>query len=213
MFFISGALLGVGLATDAFSVSIANGLAEPQMKMSKALLISFVFAAFQAAMPLVGRFFVHGVSARFSVVKRLVPLMSLVFLSLIGSNMIFEGVWGVGCPAREKREKKTKDKTENKTKEREEIGDGEKSERKLGAAAIFLQGIATSVDALSVGFTIEHYDAERALLCAAIIAVVTFLLCVLGSAVGKKFGSKYSKRAKIAGGIILIAIGVKIYIG
>ena len=77
---------------------------------------------------------------------------------------------------------------------------------------LFMQGVATSIDALSVGFTIAEYDTMTAFLCSLIIAVVTFLICVAGLVLGKRFGMLLSSRAQILGGIILIGIGIEILV-
>ena len=82
----------------------------------------------------------------------------------------------------------------------------------VGIAALMLQGIATSIDALSVGFTISDYNLLMALVCSLIIAFVTFLICIAGLAIGKRFGTKLSNKATILGGIVLIAIGIEIFV-
>ena len=187
-FFLGGsALLGLGLAMDAFSVSLANGLSEPEMKVTKTFSVASVFAAFQAAMPLIGWICVHRLATHFALFERLVPWAALGVLALIGAGMIFEGASG---------------------------GEEEKDIKKgaLGAASLFLQGVATSIDALSVGFTISEYNFPMALLCAAIIAAVTFFVCLAGVAIGKRFGMKLSGKAQILGGVILIAIGFEIFL-
>ena len=84
--------------------------------------------------------------------------------------------------------------------------------QKLGIGALLVQGVATSIDALSVGFTISEYGLIMALVCALIIAVVTFIICMVGLVIGKKFGTKFSNKAAIFGGIILIGIGLEIFI-
>ena len=75
-----------------------------------------------------------------------------------------------------------------------------------------IQGIATSIDALSVGFTIAEYGWFMAFAAALIIAVVTFVICIGGLVIGKKFGTKLSNKAQILGGVILIVIGIEIFI-
>ena len=89
--------------------------------------------------------------------------------------------------------------------------ESEVSTARLTAWTLFIQGIATSIDALSVGFTIAEYDWLMALVCSLIIAVVTLLICLSGLIIGKKFGTRLSNRAEIFGGVILIAIGVEIF--
>ena len=179
-FFINAALLGVGLAMDAFSVSIANGLNEPDMKRSKWLLVAGTFAFFQYLMPLIGWICVHFIVETFSVVAKFVPYVALVVLSAIGIKMIVDGV--------KKREEKAA----------------------VGYLGLLVQGIATSIDALSVGFTIADYSVWGALVCGGIIAVETFAICLFGLFIGKKFGQKLSNKATIVGGVILILIGLEI---
>ena len=189
MFFVNSLLMGVGLAMDAFSVSLANGLADPRMQKRKHLIIAATFAVFQAAMPLIGWFFVHTVLSWFSWLGGLIPWISLVLLSVIGGKMIFESA---------KRDCDKEDCTIPAVR--------------LGWAALILQGIATSIDALSVGFTIAEYPFGPALLEAAIIAAVTFGICFVGVDLGRRFGDRFSGKAEIVGGVILIAIGIEIFL-
>lgn len=184
MFFFNSILLGVGLAMDAFSVSLANGLNEPSMKKKKMCGIAGVFAGFQAAMPLIGWICVHTIARYFTAFEKLIPWIALVLLLFIGGKMLIEGL---------KRDK-----------------DEEKPE--TGTAALLVQGVATSIDALSVGFTIADYGIVMAVICALIIAIVTFFICFGGLAIGKKFGTKLSDKAALLGGIILIFIGIEIFV-
>ena len=185
VFFLNSFLLGVGLAMDAFSVSLANGLNEPNMKKSKMCLIAGVFAFFQALMPMIGWFLVHTLCSCFSNFTKVVPWIALILLSIIGIKMIFEGK---SCG--------------------EECCESEK----LGFGVLLIQGIATSIDALSVGCTISEYGLFMALICAFIIAVTTFFICMGGLLIGKKFGVKLSGKANILGGVILILIGIEIFV-
>ena len=89
-FFFNSILLGVGLAMDAFSVSLANGLNEPCMKRGRIALVAFIFAAFQFAMPLIGWVCVSTIAQYFSVFEQFIPWIALVLLCLIGGNMIYE---------------------------------------------------------------------------------------------------------------------------
>ena len=82
----------------------------------------------------------------------------------------------------------------------------------VGFVALIVQGIATSIDALSVGFTIAEYELVMALVSTLIIAIITFFICVGGLVIGKKFGTKLANKAAIFGGVILIAIGIEIFI-
>ena len=185
IFVINSIFLGVGLAMDAFSVSLANGLNEPLMKKEKMCGIAGIFAVFQGLMPMLGWICVHTIVKYFESFEVYIPWIALVLLLFIGGKMLIEGI-------------KSKDEDEEKSK--------------VGLGALLIQGIATSIDALSVGFTIAEYDLPMALLCALIIALVTFVICIFGLFIGKKFGTKLSNKATIFGGIILIIIGMEIFI-
>lgn len=185
MFVFNSILLGVGLAMDAFSVSMANGLNEPKMKKGKMCGIAGVFAGFQFAMPMIGWICVHTIIQYFTAFGTLIPWIALILLAYIGGKMLYEGI-------------------RNKDSEEEESG--------LGIGALLIQGIATSIDALSVGFTIAEYGWFMAFAAALIIAVVTFVICIGGLVIGKKFGTKLSNKAQILGGVILIVIGIEIFI-
>ena len=186
-FYFNSLLIGVGLAMDAFSVSMANGLNEPCMRRGKMLGIAGMFAFFQALMPMIGWTCVHTLVEYFSAFEKFVPWIALVLLSFIGGKMLVEGI-------------KNKD------------NDCPCSNKGLGFGALVVQGIATSIDALSVGFTISEYDVVAALLAAAIIAVVTFFICMGGIAIGRKAGTHLAGKAGILGGAILIFIGLEIFI-
>ena len=185
MFFVNSALLGVGLAMDAFSVSLANGLNEPKMRKRRMCLIAGVFAGFQAFMPFIGWICVHTVVQYFQVFEKFIPWIALILLCYIGGNMLKDGI-------------------QNKEEEVETAS--------LGFQALMVQGIATSIDALSVGFTIAEYGLLMAVVAALIIGVLTFFICFFGLALGKKFGTIFSNKATILGGIILIIIGLEIFI-
>lgn len=186
-FLVTNILLGVGLAMDAFSVSLANGLNEPKMKKARMCGIAGTFAFYQWFMPLVGWICVHTVIQYFKAFEKLIPWIALVLLLYIGGKMLIEGI-------------KNKD------------GEAGEDATKLTFKTLMIQGIATSIDALSVGFTIAEYDFLMAFLAAVIIAVVTFAICIAGLLIGKKFGTKLSGKASILGGVILICIGLEIFI-
>ena len=184
LFFFNSALLGVGLAMDAFSVSMANGLHDPHMGKGNMVKIAGTFGIFQAAMPMIGWVCVHTIVELFSSFERFIPWIALALLSYIGGKMLLDGIRG---------------------EEAEEAA-------QLSAGALFMQGVATSIDALSVGFTISEYGWFLALVCSLIIAVVTFFICAAGLSIGKKFGTKLSGKASVLGGVILIGIGLEIFI-
>ncbi len=186
IFFFNSILLGIGLAMDAFSVSLANGLNEPSMKNRKTLLCAGVFAVFQGIMPLIGWVFVHTFLEYFSTFEKFIPWIALFLLSFIGGKMLLDGI-------------KCND-------------EGVCTLKSITLGALIVQGIATSIDALSVGFTIAEYDFLSAIVSVSLIALVTFIICYAGVFLGKKFGTKLSNKAGILGGAILILIGIEIFI-
>lgn len=186
MFFLNAVAFGVGLAMDAFSVSMANGLNEPDMKHSRMSGIAGIFCGFQIIMPLIGWICIHTVAAAFNSFQKFIPWIALILLLFIGGKMLLEGI-------------KNRD-------------GGEAEEAAVGIGALLVQGVATSIDALSVGFTIADYQWAEALTEALIIGVVTFAICIGGLLIGKKFGTKLAGKASILGGVILIGIGIEIFI-
>ena len=184
-FFISAVLMGVALAMDAFSVSLANGLNEPDMPARRSMLIAGTFAVFQIVMPLIGWLCVHTISEAFEGFQKFIPWIALLLLLFLGGKMLIEGIRG---------------------------GEENPEGSAVGIGALMVQGIATSIDALSVGFTIANYDWTAALTEALIIGVVTFAICILGLLLGRRIGTKLSGKASILGGVILIVIGIRIFV-
>ncbi len=178
-------LLGVGLAMDAFSVSLANGLNEPKMTRMRMCAIAGVFAIFQWFMPMAGWVCVHTIVMYFVSFEKLIPWIALILLLFIGGKMLIEGIKG---------------------------NDDVRTVASLSCAVLLIQGVATSIDALSVGFTIAEYGALMAFAVALIIGAVTFVICFTGLAIGKKFGTRLSGKASILGGVILITIGMEIFV-
>ena len=187
-FVLNSILFGIGLAMDAFSVSIANGLNEPKMPAKRVLLIAGTFALFQTVMPLTGWLCVHSIAEAFQAFQPFIPWIALALLLFIGIKMILEG------------RKEETDKAE------------EEETRLLHGGTLLVQGIATSIDALSVGFTIAEYTWVFALIESVIIGLVTFGICIAGVKLGKTVGMKLAGKASIFGGIILILIGLEIFI-
>ncbi len=184
-FFFNSIMLGVGLAMDAFSVSLANGLNEPQMKKSKICGVAGIFSLFQFAMPLIGWICVSTIAQYFTAFEKCIPWIALILLGFIGAKMLIEGI-------------------RNKNNEEEKPA--------VGIVGLLVQGVATSIDALSVGFTIADYKILEALLSCILIGVVTFFICYAGINIGKKAGTKLAGKAGIFGGIILIFIGIEIFV-
>ena len=187
-FFFTSIMLGVGLAMDAFSVSLANGLKEPCMKRRKVIGVAGVFSLFQFAMPLIGWVLVSTVARAFGAFEGFIPWIALALLGFIGGKMLVESLGG--C-------------------EEEECGCGC---GKIGLTALIVQGIATSIDALSVGFTISEYNFLEACLSCLLIGIVTFFICCGGILIGRRAGTKLAGKAGIFGGCILIIIGLEIFI-
>ena len=188
IFVIKNILLGVGLAMDAFSVSIVNGLSDPDMSRKRQCGIAGTYAFFQFAMPVIGWFCVHTIANSFKAFQKFIPWIALTLLLFLGGKMVIEGI---GNKLFEKKEEKI---------------------AKLGLDVLFVQGLATSIDALSVGFTISNYNIASALLSAIIIAITTCIICIVGLIFGRKLGEKIADNATIMGGVILIGIGVEIFI-
>ena len=184
-FILNSVLLGVALAMDAFSVSMANGLSMPGMSRRLRVAIPLTFAFFQFLMPMIGWLCVRTVAETFMAFQRAIPWIALGLLSFIGVKMLSEGIRGVTLP---------------------------EGSAALGPGLLAMQGLATSIDALSVGFTIAEYEAPEALVCSLLIGAVTFVICLGGLEIGKKAGTKLSGKADILGGTILILIGLEIFI-
>lgn len=185
VFILNTCLLGVGLAMDAFSVSLANGLREPRMGFGRMSLIAGTFAVFQFVMPMTGWICIHTIVEYFRKVERFIPFIGFAVLMWIGLEMVLEGIG-------------------------RKSNDEDDGQRTLSFGKLFVQGVGTSIDALSVGFTIEQYDAGTAVVASLIIGVITFGICLAGTMIGKRFGTKLAKKASILGGVILIAIGFEI---
>lgn len=184
LFFFNSIFLGAGLAMDAFSVSLANGLHEPGMRKNKMCGIAGTFAGFQFLMPMIGWVCVHTILRYFEEFERFIPWIALILLLYIGGTMLLGAL---------------------------KKGDEEKVPG-IGFAGLMVQGVATSIDALSVGFTIVDYGVAMAVVCSLLVGAVTFVICIAGLQIGKKFGMKFSQKAEILGGVILILIGIEIFL-
>lgn len=185
VFVLNSVMLGIGLAMDAFSVSLANGLNEPDMTKKKTLGIAATFAVFQFGMPMLGWICVHTILELFNSFQFIIPWIALLLLGYIGGKMIHDGIKGED------------DGVENSG---------------TGFKQLMVQGVATSIDALSVGFTIAAYNLTMATAASGIILIVTFIICILGLYLGKTVGTRIGSRATIMGGLILIGIGLEIFI-
>ena len=196
---LTAAGLGAGLAMDAFSMSLADGLHEPSMRRRRICLLAGVFAFFQFAMPMIGWLCVHTAASYFSAIQPFIPYVALALLLFIGGKMLWEGLRPCKCE-------------EVQTPDGETVTVCECPVTYLGFGALIVQGIATSIDALSVGFTIADYDLLQALVACLVIGVLTFFICAAGVVIGKKFGTKLEQKASVFGGALLSLIGIKIFV-
>ena len=199
LFIINSIFLGVGLAMDAFSLSVAYGLsagdnpAEAEGRESGVLIdkkryalkMSLTFGGFQALMPMLGWLCLHTLAGLFETINRFIPVIAFVLLSYLGIRMIVEGI------------RKRKDLQVSST---------------LENSPLIVQGIATSIDAFSAGAAFVPYNFFEALTASLIIAVVTFIICSLGVRLGKRLGLRFADHATILGGVILVLIGVEVLV-
>lgn len=181
-FLINSILLGFGLAADAFSVSVVNGIRYPHMKPSRTALMAGTFSAFQALMPMGGWFLTRTLLHHFQKFRHFLPWVSQFFLLYLGIRMILDS--------------------------KPEPSDRAAPAHLTGSVLLF-QAVATSIDALLVGFTIAAYPIFPALLCALIIASVTLVLCFLGGRWGRALGLSLAGKASVLSGIILILIALE----
>ena len=188
VFILNSAALGVGLAMDAFSVSLANGLHEPRMPRERMCFIAGVYAFFQFIMPMTGWACVHTIVVLFSAFRKMIPWIALGLLLYLGGKMILEGI--------------------QERNSGSDFGEG----ACLSGKDLLLQGIATSIDALSVGFAIAEYALVPAFLASLIIAAVTFIICIGGLLIGRRAGTALSWKASVLGGCILVLIGIEIFL-
>lgn len=180
--------LGFGLAMDAFSVSLANGLHEPKMKFARVALIAGTFAIFQGLMPLIGWILISTVAHFFGAVEVVIPWVAFGLLGYIGGKMIYDGIKCADCDDCE-------------------CG-------KLTFGLLMVQGVATSIDAMSGGVQMaaDKYTLTEVLVSVSIIAVLTFAICTAGIYLGKVFGTKLANKASLFGGSILVLIGIIILV-
>lgn len=181
---LNSVLLGFGLAMDAFSVSLVNGLREPDMPKGRMAQIAGVFGGFQLLMPMIGWICVRTILEIFQSLTKYIPWVAFGLLLFIGGKMVVEGI-------------------RNK--------EGQEAEQ-IGTGGLLMQGVATSIDALSVGLTMTNLNWIQALAESTLIGIVTFGICMGGILIGRKAGTKLSNKAGILGGLVLIAIGVKILV-
>ena len=170
--------ISIGLAMDAFAVSVCKGLSMKKMNWKNTLIIALYFGLFQALMPVVGYFLGSTFS---SFVESIDHWIAFILLAVIGTNMI-------------------KDSTDDELDKRNDNVDFK---------TMIVLAIATSIDALAVGVTFSFFEINL-VLSITIIGIITFILSIIGVLIGNKFGDKFQNKAELAGGIILIIIGLKI---
>lgn len=181
MGFVELFLIGVGLSMDAFAVSICKGLNMKKINYKHALIIGGFFGGFQALMPFLG----WALGSRFEqYIESIDHWIAFILLTFIGGKMVYESIKG---------------------------GDDEESshEDKLDLKELFILAVATSIDALAAGVTFAFLEVSI-VPSITLIGITTFVISVGGVVIGNRFGSKYKNKAEIAGGIILILIGLKI---
>ena len=192
---ITSVLLGVGLAMDAFSVSIANGLADSNMSVRRMFSIAGTFAGFQFLMPMIGWLLVTEAARLFKWFSPLIPWIALILLLIIGGGLLKDGIGELRA---------------SKAGDVEETASADNT--KLTFWALMMQGVATSIDALSVGFTTAAYSSMQALVSSLIIGAVTLCIGLAGLRIGRRLGELLAGRASILGGLILIGIGLEIWV-
>ena len=175
-------VIAVGLAMDAFAVSVCKGLNMRKIDFKQMTLIALFFGGFQAGMPLIGWF----IGSRFAhYIESIDHWVTFILLAIIGGKMVFEAIKG--------------------DDECEECGDNKLNLKELTALAI-----ATSIDALAVGVAFAlTYNRNTVFLAVVLIGIITALLSAVGVGIGHKFGAKYKNKAELAGGLVLVFMGVK----
>ena len=180
-FLLHSFLLGAGLSMDAFTVSLANGLREPGMTRRRMARIAGTYGAFQGLMPMLGRGLIRFAASRLRWLQGWIPWTGAGLLLIIGGKMIWEGF----------------------------RSSPDARPAPPDAAALLLQGFATSADALSMGFTLADRALVPALTASAIIAAVTFADCLAALAIGRRFGLLFSRQASVFGGCVLAGLGAE----
>ena len=199
-------LLGLALSADAFAVTVSNSFAYAHESRARLALMPVFFGAFQALMPLLG-YFLGGLAAE--LIERYSGIVTMVILGIIGANMVREGVQALRAS-----------KAEGSADASDPAGDsdpadaaaGEKSPKRLTLAILVLQAIATAIDAFAVGVSLRAQDVNLPF-AVCVIGLTTFVCCVVALIAGKRLGSLLGDRAEVAGGLVLIGIGIKALLG
>ena len=199
-------LLGLALSADAFAVTVSNSFAYAHESRARLALMPVFFGAFQALMPLLG-YFLGGLAAE--LIERYSGIVTMVILGIIGANMVREGVQALRAS-----------KAEGSADASDPAGDsdpadaaaGEKSPKRLTLAILVLQAIATAIDAFAVGVSLRAQDVNLPF-AVCVIGLTTFVCCVIALLAGRRLGSLLGDRAEVAGGLVLIGIGIKALLG
>lgn len=183
-------ILSVSMAADTMCVGASDGIKENKIGYLKIAFVAFAFAFMQFIMPVIDYFI--GFSFK-DYLEEYIPWIAFVILTLLGIKSLYEGI------------KENINRKKDNKEEKEE-------EKKIGILEIFIQGIATSIDALSIGFININLSINDAMITFSIIGIVTFVLSFLATALGKLIGTKIEKIAPIISGLIFIALGLKFII-
>lgn len=189
-------MLGVALATDAFSVTISNTFAFDDHRFSRLMRMPLFFGLFQFGMPLAG-YFVGGIAAE--LIEKYAGVVSLVILGFIGSNMLYSGYKALKEDASEEDEEEAQQSAQQ-------------SATTLSYGKLVFQAVATAIDAFAVGVSFRAHSVDI-LVASALFGIITAILCTIALFVGKKLGSLLGDRAEMVGGVVLILIGLKAFFG
>lgn len=189
-------MLGVALATDAFSVTISNTFAFDDHRFSRLMRMPLFFGLFQFGMPLAG-YFVGGIAAE--LIEKYAGIVSLVILGFIGLNMLYSGYKALKEDASEEDEEDAQE-------------DAQQDATTLSYGKLVFQAVATAIDAFAVGVSFRAHSVDI-LVASALFGIITAILCTIALFIGKKLGSLLGNRAEMAGGVVLILIGLKAFFG
>ena len=189
-------LLGVALATDAFSVTISNTFAFDDHRFSRLMCMPLFFGLFQFGMPLAG-YFVGGIAAE--LIEKYAGIVSLVILGFIGSNMLYSGYKALKEDASEEDEEEAQQ-------------EAQQGATTLSYGKLVFQAVATAIDAFAVGVSFRAHSVDI-LVASTLFGVITAILCTIALFIGKKLGALLGDRAEMVGGVVLILIGLKAFFG
>ena len=193
-------MLGVALATDAFSVTISNTFAFDDHRFSRLMRMPLFFGLFQFVMPLAG-YFVGGIAAE--LIEKYAGIVSLVILGFIGLNMLYSGYKALKEDASEEDEEEAQQDAQQ---------GAQQGATTLSYGKLVFQAVATAIDAFAVGVSFRAHSVDI-LVASTLFGVITAILCTIALFIGKKLGSLLGDRAEMVGGVVLILIGLKAFFG